>query len=56
MQLYAFPNPDYPEQAHIIQALGSQENELQKVFIEVNDWEKLRVSYDLIKSSSIQDV
>jgi len=52
MQLYCFPAPESPDQAHIIQALGSQENELQKVFIDVNDWEKLKVRRDSLYHNS----
>jgi len=43
MQVYCFPRPDSPEQKGIIKALGSQENELHKIYLEMHDWEKLVV-------------
>ena len=43
MQVYCFPRPESPDQEGIIKALGSQENELHKIYLEMHDWEKLRV-------------
>ena len=43
MGVYCFPKPKKPKQALAIKAIGSSENELAAIFIEMRDHEKITV-------------
>ena len=43
MQIYCFPNPKDAKQLLLIKSLGSSENELSKIYVEMRDWEQLTV-------------
>ena len=43
MQIYCFPKAKDPKQLLLIKSLGSSENELAKIYVEMEDWEKLTV-------------
>ena len=43
MGVYCFPKPREPKQALAIKSIGSSENELAAIFIEMRDHEKIAV-------------
>ena len=51
MGVYCFPNPHEPTQALAIKSIGSAENELAAIFIQMADHEKLSTCREAIRKA-----
>ena len=55
MSIYCFPNPTDPLQLMCIKGIGFRENELTKLMIQMEDWEKLKTIRTSWTSGELSD-